>query len=79
MDESILDDEEEWHAQSDGEVDSIASEGEGVDEDDEAGEMVIEQPFEDAPQGALLDVSHTETMLETPRSPVVCWSMMLDA
>lgn len=73
MDESILDDEEEWHAQSDGEVDSIASEGEGVDEDDdeddEAGEMVIEQPFEDAPQGALLDVSHTETMLETPRSP----------
>lgn len=76
MDESILDDEEEWHAQSDGENDSIVSEsdeeagddGDDDDDDDEEAEMVIEQPFEEGPSGALLDISQAETMLETPHS-----------
>ena len=61
MSEDDLDDEEEWRATSD--IDE--------DEDDisEEEEMVIECPFGDVPQGALLDLSHAEAPLESPRRP----------
>ncbi|PJF16632.1 hypothetical protein PSACC_03539 [Paramicrosporidium saccamoebae] len=63
LDESMLDDEEEWRANSDGEE----SEEEGLDEEDgEEAEMVIECPFEE-PKAALLDLSHEDAPLESPR------------
>lgn len=71
-----LDDEEEWQQVS--EAESIAEsfcsgqedeDGEGPgDEDDMEDEMVIERPFADEPQGALLDLSHVESPLEAPRT-----------
>lgn len=59
MEESILDDEEEWHAElsyGDTDADSII-------DDEEDAEMVIENPFGE-PQAALLDLDCAEAPLE---------------
>lgn len=65
MSEEELDAEEEWRATSD------VEDEEEDDLSDEEEEMVIECPFGDAPQGALLDLSHADAPLESPRNKLV--------
>lgn len=60
--ESILDDEEEWHAEEGDEEDDADSLV-----DDDGAEMVIERPFGE-PQAALLDLNCSETPLEATTS-----------
>lgn len=61
--ESILDDEEEWHAEEGDEED----EADSLVEDDDGAEMVIERPFGE-PQAALLELNCSETPLEATTS-----------
>lgn len=67
MDESILDDEEEWEEADATQEDPLVDDEE---EDSEGAEMVIECPFEE-PSAAMLDLDNPEALLENPRKRVI--------